>query len=202
MRIWLVRHGETPWNRDRRAQGWSDVALSDRGRRQAEALGALLRTREPEAVYASTLSRARETARAIAQHHDLEVIEREDLRELNQGVLEGLTVAEMLERHGALVGAWWRDPGATALPGGESLREVQERAWRVIEEVRARHEREAIVVTHNMVIRALLIRVLGLDFARSRCLKFGIASLNRIGWNGGPAPELELFNYLDHIEGT
>ncbi|MCA9773644.1 MAG: histidine phosphatase family protein [Myxococcales bacterium] len=202
MRIWLARHGETPWNRDRRAQGWSDVALSDRGRAQARALGELLGSTRPEAIYASTLSRAWETAEAVARPHGLGVEGREDLWELNQGILEGLTIAEMLQRHEELVSAWWRDPGDQVLPDGESLRQVQERAWRVIEEIRARHEREVIVVTHNMVIRAILIRVLGLDFSRSRCLKFGIASLNRIGWNGGSSPSLELFNFLDHIEGS
>ncbi|MBZ0252933.1 MAG: histidine phosphatase family protein [Candidatus Methylomirabilis sp.] len=202
MRVWLARHGETLWNRERRVQGVTDVPLSDLGRRQAALLGDLLSGARPEAVYCSPLSRARDTGRAVAARHGLELRIRPGLQELNQGVLEGKTFAEMVAGHGDLVREWWRDPGDQRLPGGESMMELQARAWAVLDEIRTGPEREVVVVSHNMTIRAILARALEQSLAHVRRFRLSPASLCRIAWSGAPWPQVELVGYDDHTRGA
>lgn len=104
--IVLVRHGETDWNRERRLQGQLDVPLNAQGREQAAQLGRAL-AREPfDAIYASDLSRARETAQALAGEVGKAVRDDTGLRERCYGGFEGLTYAEVAERHPAEFEAW------------------------------------------------------------------------------------------------
>src|ERR687894_931603 len=96
--ILLARHGETDWNAERRWQGHTDRQLTPRGREQARALAERLADTDLEAVYASDLSRARETAAAVAERQELEVRTLPELREVDVGSWAGLTKTEALER--------------------------------------------------------------------------------------------------------
>ena len=127
-RILLVRHGETEWNAAGRVQGWTDSPLSDRGRAQAARLAARLAAFPLAAVYASDLSRARDTARALAAPHGLPVLDDPGLRERCYGDWEGLTLSELEARY---PDAWDRYHRQRALdvliPGGETWEEVAAR---------------------------------------------------------------------------
>jgi broad specificity phosphatase PhoE len=90
----LVRHGETDWNAERRWQGHADVPLNERGREQARALAEELAGEEIDAIYASDLSRARDTAEAVGARIGVPVITDPDLREIDVGPIEGLTAEE------------------------------------------------------------------------------------------------------------
>ncbi len=90
MEILLVRHGETDWNRARRMQGHIDIPLNTEGLRQARALGAALASEKLDAIYSSDLQRARVTAQAVADVHQMTVVIDEQLRERCYGVFEGL----------------------------------------------------------------------------------------------------------------
>ena len=94
MFIYLIRHGETPWNAEQRILGATDIGLTPTGLRQAEALSDALSDRPIRAVYSSDLSRALRTADALARPHALEIRARPDLREMNQGFLEGAACFE------------------------------------------------------------------------------------------------------------
>src|SRR3970040_2866054 len=111
----VVRHGETAWNREKRMQGTTDTVLSDGGRVQAQALGRRLAGRVFAALYSSDLSRARDTARAIAEHTGREVVAEPRLQERRFGIFEGLTVEEIgsryPEEHARFGG---RDPASAA----------------------------------------------------------------------------------------
>ena len=180
MRIYLVRHGETVWNRENRTQGWSDIELNANGRRHAAAIGQALRDAALSAVYASSL------ARAIATYYRLAVVSDPDLRELNQGTLDGLTIEELRREHAAFLKEWATRPGGLKLPGGESMAELQERAWGAIQRIAATHpEGSVAVVSHNLAIVTILCRMLGLDLDSFRRLRQDVAAINVLDF-GGP----------------
>jgi len=144
--IYLVRHGETDWNRARRIQGSTDIPLNDTGRGQAAATGRLLARRSWDAVYASPLLRAYETASIIADELDLpKPTPVPELVERNYGAAEGLTGTEIEQRY----------PGA--VPGRETREEVAARVLPAVLALAEAHPGESIVVvSHGGVIRTIL----------------------------------------------
>lgn len=151
MLLYLVRHGETDWNRDRRIQGSTDIPLNDTGREQARATGRLLASRHWDAVIASPLSRAFETGAIIAEELGLpRPATDDDLVERQYGEAEGLDYRRMAERF----------PGDTPVPGRESREEVLARVMPALVAIAQSHEDEAvIVVSHGGVIRSVLSAV-------------------------------------------
>ena len=150
-RIILVRHGETIWNREGRCQGASDIPLSEIGHEQAQALAAALSREVVHAVYSSDLVRARQTAEAIAARHRLPVLADARLRELNQGELEGQGLKEMLAGRPELLKQWLDQPADVCMPGGESMRAMQARSGRAVEEIAHRHpDQTCIIVGHGL----------------------------------------------------
>jgi broad specificity phosphatase PhoE len=170
-RILIVRHAETEWNRARRVQGVSDVPLSERGRAQAEALADRLAPEPLSTIYASPLSRARETAEAVARRHELEVHVIPGLAEFNQGDLEGRSIRDLIVEEPELFAAFAKDPTHVRIPGGETLAEAQTRVWEAFTEILDRHDRGSVlVVGHNMTNLVLLCRFLGIPIAHFRRL--------------------------------
>lgn len=165
-RVILVRHGETEWNKDKRYQGHCDVALSEVGREQAGKVARRLRAEKVNAVYASDLTRAFETAAAIAREHGLPVMKLPGLREVNFGEWEGLSRAEIMENHGEVYARWQEDPFAAKPPGGEGAREVQVRALAALEEITSRHAdgETVVVVAHGGAICSILCHYLQCGF--------------------------------------
>jgi uncharacterized phosphatase len=146
--LYLVRHGETDWNLARRIQGSTDIPLNDTGRAQAAASGRLLARRQWDAVYASPLSRALETAAIIARETGLPApLPEPALVERNYGEAEGMTGAEIDERF----------PGGAEVPGRESREQVVERVMPALHALAQRHPGESIIfVSHGGVIRSVL----------------------------------------------
>jgi broad specificity phosphatase PhoE len=178
MRLILVRHGETDTNKARLALGRADVALNEQGRWQAQRLAASLKHEPIAAIYSSPLKRALATAEPIASSHGLEVQVDDGLIEMDIGEMEGLTFQQVGERYPRFLQAWLGDQAAhEAMPGGECLLDVQERAWQAIERIRERQEQGTVAaVTHNFVILTLLCRVLGLELAGFRRLRHSLAA--------------------------
>src|SRR5882757_352319 len=136
----LVRHGETDWNAEGKLQGHTDRPLNDYGRRQAQVLGDRLAAEQIDALYASDLSRARETAEILGAKLGLAVDVDPDLREKNWGTWEGLTSDERLE----------------VAYEGETSEAHRERMLRAVERIVERHpEGRVIVVTHGGSLRRL-----------------------------------------------
>ena len=163
IRLLLARHGRTAWNFERRFQGRTDVPLDEVGRAQAFELAHTLRGRF-EAVLASDLSRASETAQIIADALDLPLLGLDpDLRERAYGEFEGLTGAECEARYPELWRATRGDRNFMP-PGGEPIAEVVARMERglarCIERVRVRYQ-AALVVGHGSALRIFLEHVSG-----------------------------------------
>jgi broad specificity phosphatase PhoE len=199
MRLVLVRHGETEHNRKQLTLGRFDAPLNERGRAQAEAVAGAFDA-APDVIYASPLSRALEMAKAIGTRSGASVVIEADLIEMDAGDMEHLTSGELRERHPEFLRAWLsRDVAEARMPGGETLREVQERAWALVERWRGeRAEGDVVAVTHNFVIRTLVCRALGLPLAEFRRLRHGLAARTvlEIGEDGGA---LLLLNDQSHL---
>lgn len=165
MELWLVRHGESAWNRVRRFQGESDPGLSPEGVAQAEALAARLAGRGgPRVIYASPLRRARETAEVVARRLGVGVRVEPDLREIGLGAWEGMPVEEVVREYGDAYQRWLTAPLDHSPPGGEPLPALQARAVAALGAIAAAHPGgEVLVVTHGGVIAAYLCHLLGLS---------------------------------------
>lgn len=163
MRVLLLRHAETEWNRERRFQGWRDVPLSAIGREQAESAARLLAATRIDAVWSSPLARARDTATIIAAPHRLAVQESEAFREMGFGDWEGLTRDEVRERFPDSHRAWAETPHEATWPGAETLAAVRARALAGLEALRAAHTGQTIcLVSHGITGRLLILEALGL----------------------------------------
>jgi len=175
VRLILVRHGETSWNRDRRIQGVTDLELTEEGVLQAHKLARALAGERISLILSSPLKRAYETAKIIASYHGLSVVVNKGLRELDAGDLEGLTYEEFLARHPDFLDRWRKDQANVTLPRGESLREVQKRAWPVIEPLLAQPY-NTCVVTHSFVIMAILCKLQNLPLSNASKMRIAVAS--------------------------
>jgi broad specificity phosphatase PhoE len=203
VRVVLVRHGETEHNRGQLTLGRADVPLNDRGRLQAAAIAASF-TRRPAAVYSSPLGRCRETADAIAVATSSKVIVEPELIEMDVGEMEHLTREELRQRHPEFLRLWMEDPSTVRMPGGETLEEVQDRAWGFLERVSGEFRSggesgDVVAVTHNFVILTLVCRTLGLPLAGMRRFRAGVGSRTELEM--GPAgAALILVNDAGHLQ--
>ncbi|MDH3287665.1 MAG: histidine phosphatase family protein [Betaproteobacteria bacterium] len=179
----VVRHAETTWNREKRMQGTTDTTLSDVGRAQAQALSRRLARQAFSALYSSDLSRARDTAHAIAQQTRRELLLEPRLRERAFGIFEGLIADEIRARYPEEYARFAsRDPDYE-VPGGESARGFTQRCLGCLAEIANRHPGEdVVVVTHGLVLDSLYRAAHGLDHGVQRPVPLINASVNLFGY--------------------
>lgn len=203
MNILLARHGETPWNKEGRYQGHTDVPLSEVGEGQAKALGKRLEDVTIHRAVASPLSRARRTAQLIlGDRADMLALD-PGLREISHGGWEGKLVTEIEVSHPELLKQWKEGPPATlpAGPNAESLQQVLERAWVALEKAShgLGHDETLLLVAHDAVNRVILCRVLGLPMERVWTFRQAPATLNVLA--GPTLGQLQVvrLNDADHV---
>ena len=200
MKLILVRHGETLSNRENRVQGITDMELSDYGRAQADKLAVSLKGEPIERIVSSPLRRAYETAKAISRFHGAMIEENSDLQEMNHGDFENLTIQELREKHISILKQWENDPASVIMPNGESLHDLQRRAWNAIEGI-TKTARNAIVVTHNMTIRTILCKIQDLDMLHIRRLHVDLASKTFVEFKFGKGT-IVMLNDTSHLKET
>jgi len=182
--VYLIRHGEVEGAMDGRFFGHTDVALSGAGRAQVEALSRRLAGERIEAVYASDLRRARESAAPLAFARGLTSVLLPALREMDLGRWEGLTLPEMRAREPEVVARWLADPLAT-FPEGESLDDLRARVIPALDDLVARHAgRRIAVVAHGGPNRVILGEALGLPVGNLLRLAQDYACWNLIEYRG------------------
>jgi len=187
LKLILVRHGETHWNKGGLIQGGdSDIELNDTGLEQARKLAAFLESESITTILSSPLQRATATAKAIASHHQLPVEIDQGLRELKVGDLEGISVSNLRTTFSRFLLQWWQDGEAMKLPNGESLVELQQRAWKVIEGLLERHKTNpehnkdttVVVVSHYFVTLAIILKALDLPLDFFTKFKLDLAGVS------------------------
>jgi len=167
VKIYLVRHGETDLNKDRRFRGHSDVPLNEDGVLQAAGAARILKLAGISNVYTSPIRRAVETATAIAVVTGARMETDDDFVDIDYGEWQGLTVEEVEQRFGrSMLESWRRDPGAFTFPGGDSMRSVQSRLVPAIEHAVAGGDGNIAVVSHLAVLKLcfLVIMKLPIDY--------------------------------------
>jgi broad specificity phosphatase PhoE len=162
--VYLVRHGQTAWNREEVFRGRADIALNETGREEALLAGQYLKKVAVNAIYSSPLSRAVETAEVIARYQDKKVLISDGLIDIDFGQWQGVSHEVVMERYGELYRQWKDNPHMVRFPGGETLEEVRERALRAVDEILLEHSDETLVmVSHRVVNKTLVCGLLGLD---------------------------------------
>jgi len=164
LKLILIRHGETYWNEERLIQGGdSDIELNNTGLNQAKKLAAFLKNEPITAILSSPLQRATATAEVIASHHQLSVKVDQGLRELRVGELEGMSISNLSTTFSQFLMQLWQGRGSTKLPNGESLAELQQRAWKAVESLLAQHkDGTPVVVSHYFVTLVIILKALNL----------------------------------------
>ena len=203
--LYIVRHGETEWNKIGRYQGITNVPLNENGIAQAKACGNALKDVHFDRILSSDLSRALVTAETIRGNRQLEIKTDERLREINFGDWEKLLFTEIEERWPGLIDQMYRRPDIVKVPNGESFQEVQDRAWSAVSDfLNENNEDETILITcHGGTIRTILCKLL--DISISHCWNFsqGNTAINRVCYNGmGEADHnmLNLLNDTAHVD--
>jgi 2,3-bisphosphoglycerate-dependent phosphoglycerate mutase len=188
----LIRHGETDWNRAQRFQGQIDVPLNPRGLAQAHRLAQRLARERVDAMYASDLIRTRQTAQPSSDRLELSATPNPALREQGFGILEGMSAAEIIERHPHEWAGWTRFDPDYAPPGGESTRAFHARVLAEILALAERHQRETLaLVTHGGVLDMLWRTAHDKPLSGPRQCPIPNAGVNRVRVRGGRLEVLE-----------
>lgn len=198
-RLLLVRHGNTKLNNAKRFWGRTDVELSAEGIRQAERLRDRLAVEKVDAVYSSTLSRARVTAEIIASRHQLGVTAIAELMEINFGYIEGLAFEEINQLHpelSDLLSKWAIKP---QFPGGESLDDLDKRVQKFLKRLQKHKPDETIlIVSHAGTLRLMICNLLEIGPEHWRHTQLDLASLSIIETYPQGAV-LSLLNDVSHL---
>lgn len=202
-RVCLVRHGETPWNTERRLQGHIDIPLNDKGLAQAAAAARSLAGQPFAAIYSSDLERARRTAAAVADAQGVAIQNDPRLRERHYGVFQGLTYDEASALHPeAYLRFKERDPEFAFPEGGESLLVFSRRIGEALDEIARRHPGEQVlVVTHGGVLDIAHRLATGKPLQAARDFAIPNAALNWIE-HDGDGWRLLAWAVQDHLDGA
>ncbi len=185
MRLILVRHGQTDWNTEYRAQGQSDVLLNQAGEAQAEAIARALKGAPIEAIYSSPLSRAYQTAQAIGRFHEVNIMTDDRLKELDLGEMDGLYYPSLKTVAPDFFNIWTTDPASVTWPGGETLPELQRRIWdAVLSIISGNCNRCVVIASHFFSLLTLICQVLELNLSEFRRLNLSVASISSLEFVG------------------
>ena len=179
MKFFVVRHGETDWNKLGRFQGHTDISLNDRGLSQARETAVASEDWGYTAIYSSPLVRTVQVAEEIAKVTSMLVNQEPGLKELSLGDLEGVTGEEMRNDWPDLFAAWRTEPEKMSMPNGESLGELRDRTWQVILDIEQKHSSDdsIVVISHNFAIRSIVNELLGMPLAYFHRMSLNLASV-------------------------
>ncbi|MEA2553861.1 MAG: 2,3-bisphosphoglycerate-dependent phosphoglycerate mutase [Fimbriimonadaceae bacterium] len=200
MRLYLVRHGQTAWNAEEKAQGHTDIPLDETGLRQASCLATFCEDLPIKLVLTSDLQRSLKTAEAVAQHIGARVESTPLLRERTFGEWEGLPYVEVGKMFGEAA-----EKGLTSLyeacpPGGESLAMAWNRVKAITERLATEPE-NTLVVSHGGVCALMLAQLIGGDLNTSRAFRFKNCAVTELHRRPDGSFQLIAFNDASHISG-
>lgn len=160
--VYMVRHGETDWNRAHRMQGWTDIPLNERGREQAAFAAKVLALVPLDVIYTSPLKRAEKTAEIIRGERKIPLFAEKGFIEINLGKWDGHTPDEMDALYPGQYDIWRSTPGDVHIDGGETFAKVQERAWKaflsMVDKEKGKH---ILLVSHMGCLSTILFKIAG-----------------------------------------
>ena len=207
LRLLLIRHGETEWNRESRFQGIRDIPLNDNGRGQAKKAADFLKDIPIDLAISSPMLRPKETAEIILQYHpDVTLDLQPDLMEIGHGLWEGKLESEIEADFPGLLNEWKTSPETVQMPEGENLQQVWDRAiacWdeRVSYYSALPEKSLGIVVAHDAINKVIVCHLLGLSPANFWNIKQGNGGVTVIDYPDGPdgVPVLQAINITTHL---
>lgn len=209
LRLLLVRHGETEWNRQGRFQGQIDVPLNDNGRQQARQVAEFLKDVPIDFAVSSSMSRPRETAELALAHHPQVSLSLEDgFREISHGTWEGQFEADIEKDYPGELERWRQVPAEVQMPSGENLQQVWERAIATWNQVVAAalanpdQPKTGLVVAHDATNKVILCYIAGAGPEQFWSFKQGNGAVSVIDYpEDGGAPILQAMNITTHLAG-
>ena len=206
IRLLLVRHGETDWNRQTRFQGQIDVPLNDNGRQQSQKVAEFLQEVAIDFAVSSPMLRPKETAEIILKQHPNVKLDLQDgLREISHGLWEGKLETEIEQEFPGELQRWRLVPAQVQMPEGENLQEVWERsvtAWQSILQTASTNQfKTVLVVAHDATNKTLLCHVLGLSLENFWNFRQGNGAVSVIDYPCGidSLPVLQAMNITAHF---
>lgn len=196
-KIFLIRHGETDWNKQRRYCGHSDIPLNKKGMRQAKKISRRIKHEKFDTIYSSTAIRAIQTANLATGNKPLRKIAK--IREMNFGIFEGLTHQQLLEKYPKIYQTWLNDPVNTKIPQGESAKQFANRIKNTLGEIITKNKGNTIAIfAHAGSIRIIIADILKLSLKNIWKIKQDSACINIIEVSNNIF-KIKLKNYTTHL---
>jgi 2,3-bisphosphoglycerate-dependent phosphoglycerate mutase len=197
--LYCIRHGETTYNAEGRLQGQSELpVLSDLGRRQSEATARALIGKPIEALYASPLRRAFETAKVIGRALQREIGVDPRLKEIDVGIFQGQLRRDLERDHAEAIARWLSGDPDYVIPGGESRRQLARRGLAAFNDIRQSDYEQAVVVAHGGLLVSTIKSLLGIPL-QDPPLALENCSISTLAWHGDGRVELLAFNQVEHL---
>ena len=205
-RIFLIRHGETNWNKEGRFQGQIDIPLNSNGKDQARRTFEFLQEVNFNKAFSSSMNRPYETAKIILQKNKkLEIIKIDSLIEISHGLWEGKLEKEIKEEWPILLKNWHDEPDGVIMPEGESIKDVSARSVRAFGEICLSQKDNDItlIVAHDAVNKTLICNLLGIDFSNIWMIKQGNGGITVIDIFDDPHKDnvISALNITTHLGG-
>jgi probable phosphoglycerate mutase len=200
MRLIIIRHGESEWNRIGRYQGQADAPLSDLGMQQAKALAQRLRNEPIDVIYTSPLQRAARTAESVAEFHPVTPFRLAPaLMEIHHGDWQGCMIDEIVEKYPRELREWREYPSRSQFPNGESFSNILKRVLDFRDQLLEQHpDGRVLVSTHDVVVKILVADALGMNMDRINRIWVTNASISVIEY-GSDLPYLVSLSEACHL---
>jgi len=201
MKIVLIRHGQTLWNKEEIFRGRSDIPLDDVGIKQAKAITKRLSSFGIKAVYSSPLKRALETAQIIAKRFNLKVKVDDDLIDFDFGEWQGLDLKDVQGQFPETYQKWLKEPHLANIPNGENLGSVRSRVNKALNRILKEQQDDVAVVSHRVINKLLILAALSLDNSYFWQIKQDVGAISILDYKDGKL-SLSLLNDTCHLGKT
>ena len=183
-RLYILRHGETQWNKEEIFRGTKDIPLNEKGLNQAEMAGLYFKDKPINRILSSPLKRAFQTAQAVGDATGTKIEIVDEFTDINFGIWEGLTVEEVKKTYTSDFELWRRSPEMLSVQGGETLHRVRDRISRGIERHITKDDESVLVVTHRVICKVMVLYLLKIGNEHFWDMKYDPASITLLERDG------------------
>lgn len=200
MNIFVVRHGETEWNKEEIFRGTKDIPLNAVGRQQAERAGAYFADKGVRRIFSSPLSRAQQTGEAISRATKGTIETVHNFTDMNFGQWEGRPVKEVEDLYPDDIRMWREQPQRLKVIGGETLAQVRRRVATALQQILAGSEGDIVVVTHRVICKVLVLHLMNIPNEHFWKIRYDPAGISLVVWHKGKYV-VSFINDTCHLKG-